>query len=359
MKGSRITAIVLVIGAAVWIGSGVLGKDEPKPASERAAVAQQAAPLFQVAVFTAKVETHARTITLSGRTEADRKAAAIARAPGIINDLKVRRGSAVKAGDVLAVLSDEAREAQVTQARAKLEQRQAELSARIRLIEQGNLPAINRPQLEAELKSAEAALAQANVELQKGDVRAPISGIVNTVPVEQGQALQAGATVAEIVALDPMLAVVEIAETQLGGVKVGDKARVKLVTGQTAEGSVRFISRTASAQTRTYRVDIEIRNPDGSMPDGVTAEAILTLSPQKAARVPRSALTFAGDGRLGVRVVAESDKVAFVPVGIAEDGAQFLWLTGLSDGARVIVQGQDFVKEGQQVKPVPADIPLG
>lgn len=359
MKGSHITAIVLVLGAAVWIGSGVLGKEERKSASDRVAATQQVAAPFQVSVFTAKVETHARTITLSGRTEADRKAAAIARAPGVIDDLKVRRGSAVAAGDVIAVLSDEARVSQVTQARAKLEQRQAELSARIRLIEQGNLPAINRPQLEAELKSAEAALAQASAELQKGEVRAPISGIVNAVPVEQGQALQPGTTVAEIVALDPMLAVVEIAETQLGGVKVGDKARVKLVTGQTADGVVRFISRTASAQTRTYRVDIEIRNADGAMPDGVTAEAVLTLAPQDAARVPRSALTFSGQGRLGVRTVVDGDKVAFVPVGIAEDGSGYLWLTGLKDGARVIVQGQDFVKEGQEVRPVAADAPQG
>ncbi len=73
-----------------------------------------------------------------------------------------------------------------------------------------------------------------------------------------------------------------------------------------------------------------------------------------AAEVARSALTFSSDGKLGVRTVGEDGKVAFVPVSVVEDGLDQLWLAGLSDRARVIVQGQDFVKEGETVEPVPA-----
>ena len=55
---------------------------------------------------------------LSGRTEADKKMMLTARADGTIAELKVRRGSVVKEGDIIAVLSDEAREARVLQARS-------------------------------------------------------------------------------------------------------------------------------------------------------------------------------------------------------------------------------------------------
>jgi membrane fusion protein, multidrug efflux system len=174
------------------------------------------------------------------------------------------------------------------------------------------------------------------------------------VPVEVGQALQANANIAEVIASDPMLAVVEIAERQLGGVKVGDRAEVRLVTGEKAEGKVRFVSRKASPQTRTYRVEIAIDNADRSIPDGVTAEVSLLLAAAEAARIPRSALTFSSEGKLGVRVVGEGNTVTFVPVGIVEDGLNELWVAGLSDNARVIVEGQDFVKEGEVVEPVPA-----
>lgn len=352
MKASRIVAVLIVLGSAGWIASGTLGQGAQTTAT--APREAPSAPRFKVAVAPVRVEPHARRIVLSGRTEADKRATAVARASGVIVNLRVKRGSVVKTGDVIATLSDEARESMVAQARARFEQRQTELKARLRLIEQGNLPALQKPQLEAEMKAAEAALAQAEAERQKGSVLAPIAGVVNEVPVEVGQALQPGATVAEVIALDPMLAVVEIAERQLAGVRVGERARLRLVTGERAEGTVRFVSRKASPQTRTYRVEINIDNPNGAIPDGVTCEVNLLLAPVPAALVARSALTFSSDGKLGVRTVGEDGVVAFAPVTVVEDGLDRLWLAGLAEDARVIVQGQDFVKEGETVEAVPA-----
>ncbi|MGA0597649.1 efflux RND transporter periplasmic adaptor subunit [Enterovirga sp. CN4-39] len=356
MKPSRIAAAALVIGGGVWIGSGVLGRDSAKEASLQMKE-PVAAPHFKVAVVPTEQRMHQRRITLSGRTEADRKVWAVARVSGVILDLKVRRGSVVKAGDVIATLSDEARIAQVLGAKARLEQRKSEAEARLRLIELGSYPSINKPQLEAELRAAEAGLAQAELEQKKGEVVAPISGVVVDVPVEVGQAVQvmmSGVNVAEIIALDPMLAVIEVAERQLPGVQPGGKAEVRTVTGQKTEGTIRFVSKKASPGTRTYRVDIELKNPGGLIPDGVTSEVDLLLAAVPAARVPRSALTFSSEGKLGIRHVGPDGKVAFAPVSVVEDGPQSLWLGGLPDGARVIVEGQDFVKEGETVEAVPA-----
>ena len=356
MKMSRIIAALIVLTATVWIGSGVIGKNDRDGAgpgvSESVGAPAEPQTLFKVGVLPVSLELHAPGIVLSGRTEADRRASAIARTAGVILDLKVRRGSVVKAGQVLATLSDEARKAQMEQAKARLEQRQIELRARLKLIEQGVYPAINQPQLEAELRTAEAGVAQAKAETEKGSVLAPVSGMVNTVPVQTGQALQVGAVVAEIVSLDPMLAVVEVSERQLGGLKVGDHAEVRLVTGDQAGGVIRFVSRSASPQTRTYRVDIEIPNASGAIADGITCSVILRLAPTMAARLPRSVLIFSDAGRLAVRMVDAEGKVAAVPVAIIEDALEQVWLSGIPDGARVIVQGQDFVKDGERVEPI-------
>jgi multidrug efflux system membrane fusion protein len=355
MKPSRIVAIALVVGGAAWIGSGQIGRGDAKTSTNVTTPTE--APRFKVAVLPTASEMHARRIVLSGRTQADKRVTAVARTSGIVMDLRVRRGSIVKAGEVIAVLSDEARESQVAQAKARLEQRKLEATARLRLIETGSYALLNKPQLEAELKAAQAGLAQAEAEQRKGEVTAPIAGVVNEVPVEVGQALQvmmAGANVAEIIALDPMLAVVEVAERQLAGVVVGGRAEVRTVTGQKAEGVVRFVSRKASQGTRTYRVDIEVQNSSGAIPDGVTCEVDLLLAAVPAAKVPRSALTFSSEGRLGIRHVGPDGKVAFAPVSIVEDAQNDLWLAGLPDGARVIVEGQDFVKEGELVEAVPS-----
>ena len=117
---------------------------------------------------------------------------------------------------------------------------------------------------------------------------------------------------------------------------------------------MRFISRKASQQTRTYRVEIGVENKAGAIPDGVTAEVALRLAPVPSARVPRSALTFSAEGKLGVRAIDTAGKVSFVPVAVVEDGQAELWVAGIAPELRVIVQGQDFVKEGELVEAVPA-----
>jgi membrane fusion protein, multidrug efflux system len=68
--------------------------------------------------------------------------------------------------------------------------------------------------------------------------------------------------------------------------------------------------------------------------------------------VPRSALTFSAAGELSVRTVDDTGVVASVPVKVVEDAREELWLTGPKDGEKVIVRGQDFVKDGQNVQPV-------
>ena len=314
-------------------------------------------PLFKVAVAPAKVESHSPTLTLSGRTEADRKVVIAARTGGVLTELRVKRGQYVEKNEVIAVLSDEAREAQVAQARALVAQRKAELEARRKLVMTGTLPKLDLVNLESQASAAEAALSAAEAERDRGTVRAPWAGVVTDVPVQVGTSAfsMAGKDIAQIIALDPMLAVVEAAERNLGGITTGAPAEIRLVTGQKVTGRVRFVSKSAAPATRTYRVEVEIPNADGAIPDGITAEVALRMEPQPATRVPRSALTFSSSGAIGVRAVDKADAVQFVPITVVEDDQADMWVAGIADGARVIVQGQDFVREGQKVQPVPVN----
>jgi membrane fusion protein, multidrug efflux system len=357
MKASRITAIGLVAAAGLWIASGHFLPHES--AESRAAIRPgegEAVKPFRVAVMQTSLAPHSRKLTMSGRTEADKRVTITARTGGVLTELKVKRGTWVKQGDVIAVLSDEARESQVIQARSLMVQRQAELEAKRRLIATGALPKLDLVNLEAQLESAKAGLAGAEAERERGVIRAPWDGVVSDLTVEIGKAAFSfsGADLMTLVALDPMLAVVEVSERKLDGIKVGDPAKVRLVTGGSAGGRVRFVSKTASQSTRTYRVEVELPNADGAIPDGITAEVSLPLAPLPATRVPRSALTISSNGDVGVRTVSDKGVVEFVPVGIVEDNQTAMWVGGRPDGARVIVRGQDFVREGQLVEAVEA-----
>ena len=357
MKASRITALGLVGAAALWIVSGyVLPHDSAESHAAIRAAEGEAKQLFRVAVIDTKLVPHHRKLTISGRTEADKRVTVTARTGGILTELRVKRGSRVEAGDIIAVLSDDARTAQVEQARALVTQRRTELDAKQRLIASGTLPKLDQVNLETQLKTAEAMLAAAEAERDRGIVRAPWTGVVNDVSVEVGQAAfsMAGREIAQIVALDPMLAVVEVAERKLAGIKVGAAAKVRLVTGETVTGNIRFVAKTASQTTRTYRVEVEMANPDGAIPDGITAQVSVPLANVVAARVPRSALTISSSGDVGVRTVGEDGTVGFARIDVIEDEQGVMWVAGIADGMRVIVQGQDFVREGQKVQPVAA-----
>jgi multidrug efflux system membrane fusion protein len=186
-------------------------------------------------------------------------------------------------------------------------------------------------------------------------LRAPFSGIVDKVEVELGASVGSGAPVATILSLDPILAIGEISERDLSHIVPGNRAEVRLVSTQKIEGEVRFVSREATSATRTYRVEVALANERGVIPAGMTAEITLRAEPVESTVLPRSVVTLSAEGDLGVRAVDPDGKVVFFPIDIVDDTAGGLVLGGIPANVRIIVAGQEMVKEGDAVNAVEAD----
>lgn len=356
-RPSRLIAVVLVVGAALWLVAGQFGGEavEPSGAEDAQAHAEPTAvPLQKVGVTTATPERHQRTAVLSCVTEADRRASAVARGAGVIIELNVSRGDRVRAGDTIAKLSDEGRGSAVAQAQALLDQRLAEYDANKQLIDRGDAPRNTLPALEAAVAAARAALAAAEAEADRSIVRAPINGVVDTVAFQIGQAVQGGSEIAVVVDPDPMLAVGQVSEARRTSVKAGQAAEVRFIDGTRVLGTVNFVGLSADKATRTYPVEATMPNPHATIADGVTCELVVTLEPIEAAAVPRSALVFSDAGHLGIRIADGESRAQFMPVNIVEDGRDVVWVTGIESPVRVIVVGQDFVRDGDIVEAVSA-----
>jgi multidrug efflux system membrane fusion protein len=155
--------------------------------------------------------------------------------------------------------------------------------------------------------------------------------------------------VATVLSLDPIVVAGEVSERAVARVAVGRPAEIRLVSGETVPAKVSYVSRSAAERTRTYRIEVEAANPDNRIAAGLTAEISLPSEPMAAVRLPRSVLSLADDGTIGVRFVDAASKVVFAPVELLDDTPQGLWLGGVPDGARVIVAGQEFVKAGEHV----------
>ncbi|WP_048644956.1 efflux RND transporter periplasmic adaptor subunit [Nitratireductor soli] len=354
----KIAAVAVLVVTAAWIATGEFSSvgsatEETQTVAEKPENAPTAAQV--VIVATPPRIDHSRTIRVSGLTSADKRTVLASRSAGIITELPVSKGQRVKNGDLILRLETEGKEAAVETARQVLAQREAESEAANRLAKSGNLARLQLDSARSALATARSQLEMAEAELARITVRAPFDGLIDKVDVELGSSITQGAEVATLLKLDPVIAVGEVSEHDLASVNPGDQADVRLVSGQTVSGKVRFVSREASEQTRTFRVEVAIANPDGAIPAGMTAEIDIHGEPVEAVALPRSVVTLNQDGELGVRAVDAESKVVFYPIDLVDDTPHALYLAGIPANARVIVSGQDLVTEGDAVTAQPAD----
>lgn len=353
MKRSYFIAAGLALLAAAWVASGQLnGIQAENLARKPPADLTLGETLPQVRVRRQSAEPHQTAVVLRGRTEALRKVEARAETHGRVVELAVERGMAVAEGDPLVRLAPEDRPARLAEAKALLEQRRIEHEAAEKLSAKGFRAETQLAASLAELESAQAAVERAQVDLDNTVIRAPFAGFVEDRKADVGDFLEVGDVVAGLVDLDPILVIAQVSERDIGRLEVGGPGIARLMTGERIDGRIRHIARVADPVTRTFRVELEVANPDGALRDGVTAEVVLPGPSVRAHRVSPAVLSLSTAGEIGVKVVDADQTVRFLPVQIIEQSADGLWLLGLPEEVTLITVGQEFVRDGQRVRAV-------
>ncbi|MEA1943447.1 MAG: efflux RND transporter periplasmic adaptor subunit [Pseudomonadota bacterium] len=346
MNRSYLTAIVIFLAVVLLFAVGTLlnggaesNETDAEPETHR----------FEVVTRTVEAQMRPATLSLRGRTEAFREVRVRAETGGRVAEADRVEGTRVEAGDLLCRLDVDARAAAVQQAQADLRARQLEYDAATELSNRGHRSANQVAAAEAARDAARARLEAARQELGNVDLVAPFDGVFDGRDAEVGDFLRAGDPCGTVVQLDPVLVTAEVGERHVADLEPGMPGRARLVTGQTVEGTIRFIERRADPATRTFRVELEAPNPDHTIRSGITAEIKLDLPEAPAHRIPASILALNADGVLGVRIVETGNRVRFVPVDLLSDDGEQVWVAGLPDTAEVIVLGQDFVADGVEV----------
>lgn len=359
INGSIVLALLMAAAIGLWMSTGTVvvggqesaGSRTPPPA-ERIAAADTP---FRVRVRTIDAVERPQTLLMRGRTEAEARVEVKAETSGRIAERPVRKGDEVAPGDLLCRLDPGARRAQLLQAEALAAKAALEHKGATRLLDKGFESETRVAATKAALDAADAAVAEARLDLERTSITAPIAGIVEEPLAEIGETLSVGGVCAMLIDTDPMLVIGQVSERDIARLTVDRPAEVKLVTGETVEGRIRHVSRVADPDTRTFTVEIEIANPQRALRDGVTAEATIPLPPVRAHRLSPGVLTLADDGRLGVRAVDEEGTVMFLPVTLLGQDGDGVWVAGLPERTTVIVVGQEYVVEGQRVEPVHAE----
>jgi membrane fusion protein (multidrug efflux system) len=281
-----------------------------------------------------------------------------------IDTVLVRPGAVVKRGQVVATLdcrnASAESKAVAMQARA-LEAKQeaiAHEATRVTGLLEGGFVSPNEAELkkadtaskEAELLATRARLMRASLEVNDCILRAPFDGEVAERINDPGAFARPGTSVVTVVDRSTVRVTADVPENDFDAVAPSTPVRIRmLATGR--EGLAKIVRRSPAADlsTRTIHVEIDIPDPDRTIPVGTTAELTIDIGKESpATEIPLLAASVRGT-RATVYVV-EGDRAHKTAVALLGELAGRLFVDpSLKAGSRVVTEGRALLKDGDAV----------
>jgi membrane fusion protein (multidrug efflux system) len=348
----RGTLALLLAGAAASCGgaeAGGMGRD----------VDETYVRVINVEVTEVSKETFVEEIRLTASVQANRVVDVAAEESGVIREALVEKGTPVAEGQALARIDDAILTAQVEQARAQAELASQTWERRQRLWEEDRVGS-EIAYLEAKYAQEQTAASLRALEerLARTTILAPFSGILDQRMIEVGSMVAPGQVVARIVDLNPLKVMAGVPERYAADVRRGARAQITfdVLPGQVFEGDIGYVGATVDTESRTFPIEIAVRNSQGIIKPQMVANVVVTrrevadaiVVPQDAlVRVEQGYVVFVAESRQGGDVAA----VRPVELGPARRNLVVL-ASGVDEGERLIVVGQKSVADGDRVSVV-------
>jgi RND family efflux transporter MFP subunit len=367
-KRAIAVAAILVACASSAIVSGLHTR---LAAETRLRTSARASAIPYVDVVFPKASADADEIALPGSTSAFNDTPIYARTSGYVKQWYVDIGAGVKKGQLLATIETPELDQQLQQARADLENAEANLqlakitSARWQhLLETDSVSHQETDQAVSDLHSKQALVnsGKANVErleqLQSFErVTAPFDGVVTARNTDIGALVQAGDNsgpkeLFHMAAIQTLRVYVAVPEIYAAFVKNGEQAKLTLdaFPGETLTGTIVRNADAIDATSRTLNVEVDVPNPTGRLLPGAYAFVHLRVpSHPGSVTIPSNALLFRAEGlRVGV---VRNGHVELAPISIGQDyGSTVEVISGLSPRDTVIVNPSDSLANGSAVQ---------
>lgn len=365
MKKQYLVAIGLVILIAAWMlvprGDGDREERYASADTDRtvAAIADDgssaasSAADFTVRAKRSRVDTYTQTVSVRGRTQAFRLVDVRAETAGRVVGTPAARGARVEAGDVLCEIAIDTRETDLQEAFSRQEQARLEFQGGEDLFQRELISRSALAQLRTTYDAAIAAVRRAELALERTQIRAPFTGIVETRAVEVGDYMDMGGQCASLFDDNPMLLVGQVPEQEVSKLDIGTRVTGIMVTGERINGELTYLARASDPVSRSYRIEVRLDPQQKPIRQGISTEILLDAAQIRAHLVPPSSVTLDDGGLLGVKTLNGDNEVEFHRVQIVGESTRIdesgFWVTGLPDEVTLITVGQELVFEGQIV----------
>ncbi|MEM9102005.1 MAG: efflux RND transporter periplasmic adaptor subunit [Pseudomonadota bacterium] len=340
-------SLVIIIALSVWMLTGN-SQETQMQESDALDEKQEVTSTPKVKAIVSQAQEVARRISLYGQTEPDRIVTVKARVDGKISRIAVERGLAVEKNQIVIFIEEEQRPLAVKQAKAELEQRKIEYQGTQQLKNKGFNAEARLAETKAKWQEAKTRLKQAELELTWTQIAVPFNGVLNERFVEVGDYVVPGQALFEVIDAEPLVIRASIPESEIKHLKIGMPGKAVFLN-KTFPGQVRFIAKKADEQTRTFNVELAIKNPGYLLPVGASATLELDIENIYAHQIVPSLLALNNKGEMGIKTIDEQRQVAFRHVDIVSSNNEGIWVSGLEQQENIITLGQGYVRDGDKV----------
>lgn len=359
---SAVAVAALLAGGARWASQRQAAKTSTAPTAA-------AAPSIELAasdVFTARTQTISLGIAVSGALKASQSAIVKARVAGELQELSVREGDRVQAGQIIARIDPTEYQARVRQAQQQADAAKAQVDIAQRqfdnnqaLVNQGFISQTALLTSQASLNGAKAthaaalaALDLANKSLADATLRSPLSGVVAQRLAQPGERVAIEARLVEVINLSQLELEAALTAEDASRVRVGMTAQIKVEgLAEPVTAKVLRINPSAQMGSRSILVYLGVKGREG-LRQGQFAQGSLGTQSLQVLAVPVNSVRT--DKPQPYVQVVQDGKVAHITVRTGErsegERQNLVAVTGVPEGTQVLSGSVGAVREGVQVK---------
>ncbi|KZE70215.1 efflux transporter periplasmic adaptor subunit [Paenibacillus jamilae] len=204
----------------------------------------------------------------------------------------------------------------------------------------------------ASVNQAKASLDTARSQLVDAVVKAPISGTISVVTGVQGQMVSAQSAVVSIANTNPIIAKVNVSESELLKLQVGSSVTVGVDSlNKRIEARVTAVNPVMDNDLKAYPVEISVPNGSGELKSGMVVTVYMKSEAPKNILVSQDAITEQAGKKYAY--VVEGTVAKRVEVQTGQESAKQVEVTkGLTEGQNVVVKGVSLLSDGAKINVV-------
>ncbi|MDO4794272.1 MAG: efflux RND transporter periplasmic adaptor subunit [Filifactor alocis] len=219
----------------------------------------------------------------------------------------------------------------------------------------GSVSSGTREVAQAGIGQAQAGLESARNQLKHTQVRAEIDGVINSIAVSEGMLVSPQMSVMSIADEDELKLRLQVSEEAVQHIEEGTQVYIRIdsISDQDITAVVNSVSKVADPQTLLYPVEINLGSRGGQIKPGMFASVKIVLEKKQSTfAVPIDAVIHKEDESFVYRVDDQNiARKVTVKTGVQNDEVVEI-LSGLSEGVKIVVKGQDFISDGTEVNVV-------